>query len=341
MRNLFWYILLPTYGYQVQVPQVPQGHTLGHSQNTQPNNQQNSYYVPQQGSSGYAPVPPPRPPPPPRGPPQRRRPQQQKQGHDDDHDHNSDYRWEISGCHKPVISAQVGFRQFLVSDSFPNINPAEMFCVWRMKAPMGMIIKLTWRNFHIDNCKVSNLRIFDGFGPVNTPSPHTYCGLKKPPSYHSQDRMVTMVLNNAATGSPLGVQLMIGFEAVVDPMASVMPNSMSMPVLPPGLGLGGISSSSRPSSGAGKSSGTRLVPIGKYSFKREEITEPVETENTENDTFDETPDDETTGGLLESVPKEKLTLYIGAGIGGLLVFIFIVSKIHTHSRTDDENKETE
>ena len=144
-----------------------------------------------------------------------------------------------------------------------------------------------------------------------------------------------MVLNNAATGSPLGVQLMIGFEAIVDPMASIMPNSMSMPIMP----LGGVSTPSRPSSGGGK--GTRLVQLGKYSFKREEITEPVEMENTENDTSDETLDDEGTGGLLESVPKESLTLYIGAGVGGLLVFIFIVSKIHTHSRTDDENKETE
>ena len=63
-----------------------------------------------------------------------------------------------------------------------------------MKAPIGMIIKLTWRNFHIDNCKVSNLRIFDGFGPVNTPSPHTYCGLKKPPSYHSQGTVYAIFL---------------------------------------------------------------------------------------------------------------------------------------------------
>ena len=107
MRNLFWYIFLPTYGYQVQVPQVPQS-SHGYPINSQPNNQQNSFYVPQQGSSGYMPVAPPRPPPP-RGPPQRRRPQQQKQGHDDDHDHNSDYRWEISGENYRIFSQNESF----------------------------------------------------------------------------------------------------------------------------------------------------------------------------------------------------------------------------------------
>lgn len=41
------------------------------------------------------------------------------------------YNIIVLGCYKPMIQAQLGFRQFLVSDSFPNINPAEINCIWR------------------------------------------------------------------------------------------------------------------------------------------------------------------------------------------------------------------
>ena len=35
------------------------------------------------------------------------------------------------GCHKLPIQAQPHFLQFLVSDSFPNINPSETECTWK------------------------------------------------------------------------------------------------------------------------------------------------------------------------------------------------------------------
>lgn len=55
---------------------------------------------------------------------------------------------------------------------------------FRFKAPQGMLIKVSWRNFHLDNCNKGNfLRIFDGFDPESTPFYKTYCGLKKPDLY--------------------------------------------------------------------------------------------------------------------------------------------------------------
>ena len=109
MKKLLAYFIVSIAPYQVQLPQLPQGG----QQNSQHYSPQDSHYVPQQGSVGAQP----------QGHSQGQ-PQGQPQGHSQGHstnahgqsqmngkrrfparktnhatahNHNSDYRWEISG----------------------------------------------------------------------------------------------------------------------------------------------------------------------------------------------------------------------------------------------------
>ena len=121
-----------------------------------------------------------------------------------------------------MIDAQFRFRQFLVSDSFPNINPSAISCVWRynlklaliflkgwevvrqvskstfffrFRAETGMVIKLSWREFHLDNCGKSSLRIFDGMDPDTSPLAKTLCGLRKPEIFVSSGMFIAIILD--------------------------------------------------------------------------------------------------------------------------------------------------
>jgi len=335
MLNIIFFLFGTAFSYQAQVPQSDQSSQQNHQQDTN-----SAHYVPQEGSFGSAPSPLPRPMP--RLIPNRRpvypiiKPTR-RPAHITEHNHNTDYRWEISGCYKPMIQAQLGFRQFLVSDSFPNINPAAINCIWRFKAPTGMLIKVTWRNFHLDNCnKGSSLRIFDGFDPENTPFPKTHCGLKKPEIYVTSGRFMTMILNSLATGSPLGVQLMVGFEAIVDPKGLEMPNTMMMfpnsPISFDGDALDQSSGSvARTHSGTG---GKGLVQVGKYSFKSTEDEIVVE------DTSDGESETETE---KQSIAKPSIGLYIG-GIIGVLIFVGVIAQVarrKTSNKNDDEEEKKE
>ena len=84
-----------------------------------------------------------------------------------------------------AIQAQPNFLQFLVSDSFPNINPGLIDCVWKINAPYGHVVQLTWREFHIDGCSKSGIYIFDGKESEVLEPEARYCGHKKPRDFTS------------------------------------------------------------------------------------------------------------------------------------------------------------
>ena len=125
----------------------------------------------------------------------------------------NDYRWEIAGCHALPIKAEPSFRQFLVSDSFPNINPSEQDCVWKLNAPSNHIVHLTWREFHIDGCARSAVYIFDGKESEVAEPALRLCGKRMPADFRSTGSTVHVRLQHAETYSPKGYKLMLGFEA--------------------------------------------------------------------------------------------------------------------------------
>ena len=65
-----------------------------------------------------------------------------------------DYRWEYARCQNETIRAENTREKFFVQPSFPNVNNAEFDCIWRLQAPDGYRIKITWPVFHLDTCKV-------------------------------------------------------------------------------------------------------------------------------------------------------------------------------------------
>ena len=68
-----------------------------------------------------------------------------------------DYRWEYARCQNETIRAENTREKFFVQPSFPNVNNAEFDCIWRLQAPDGYRIKITWPVFHLDSCKVTEL----------------------------------------------------------------------------------------------------------------------------------------------------------------------------------------
>jgi len=125
----------------------------------------------------------------------------------------NDYRWEIAGCHAMPVKVQPNFLQFLVSDSFPNINPGEQDCVWKLTAPRDHQIDLVFRKFHIDACARSALYIFDGKESEVAEPSLRLCGKRMPGDWSSSGNTVHIRLIHAETSSPKGYKFMVGFEA--------------------------------------------------------------------------------------------------------------------------------
>ena len=122
---------------------------------------------------------------------------------------------------------------------------------------------------------------------------------------------MTMVLNNVATGSPLGVKLMMGFEAVVDPMGSLMTNPMMVGGGVGGVGVVGGVAGHDPSGAPTK----RLVQVGKYSFKSEDS----EQSTSESPTFDDDME-------KESISKRPIAAYVAGAIIAALILLVAAKK---------------
>lgn len=249
------------------------------------------------------------------------------------HNSNQDYRWEVAGCHKLPIVAKEGFRQFIVSPSFPNINPSPTTCIWRIKADQGMLVRINFREFHIDNCKKASIRLFNGFEPEVDPTPRTHCGLQKPEVFISSGRLMTMVLSAPATESPFGVKLMIGFEAIPDVKYGApnyfdysqngfasFPGSVPIPISAPGQEVISVSGN------------VALVKTGKYSYEEIKISETISEILSDEDFMAE----EDTLKSDNSAEKSLLKPLIGASFALLLVLL-VVYKV-TCSKKDQETK---
>lgn len=129
------------------------------------------------------------------------------------HDLNqNENTWEISGCHNQLIRAENEVK-YIVSTSFPNVYSQRMDCTWKIQAPLGKIVELTFPTFHIDFCSSASLSIFDG---PKTASALTveHCGLDNPPAFRSNGQMVSVQAKQNQAPQGNGMLIMMGFQAV-------------------------------------------------------------------------------------------------------------------------------
>ena len=108
----------------------------------------------------------------------------------------------ILGCQNETIRAEDKREKFFVQPSFPNVNNAEFDCIWRLQAPEGMRIKITWPVFHLDTCHGSGgnkllgnaVTIVDGKADDTTNDFVQFCGHKAPPDFVSSTRDLHIML---------------------------------------------------------------------------------------------------------------------------------------------------
>ena len=79
----------------------------------------------------------------------------------------------------------------IFSSRFSNQNWTffKYFC-FRINAPRGYGIRLTWREFQIDGCARSAIYIFDG-KETDGIEPDRYCGKQKPRDWSSTGMFTT------------------------------------------------------------------------------------------------------------------------------------------------------
>jgi len=140
-----------------------------------------------------------------------------------------DYRWEYARCQNETIRAEDKREKFFVQPSFPNVNNAEFDCIWRLQAPEGMRIKITWPVFHLDTCHGSGgnkllgnaVTIVDGKADDTTNDFVQFCGHKAPPDFVSSTRDLHIMLKQKKQEHGKGVKIMCGFEATNLPATNV------------------------------------------------------------------------------------------------------------------------
>lgn len=125
---------------------------------------------------------------------------------------NNEYTWEISGCHNAVIRAEPNAK-YIVSSSFPNTYQSRMDCTWKVQAPLGKIVELTFPTFHVDFCDKAGVKIYDGPKSEATLAVE-HCGLDNPPAFRSSGQMVQIQAYQQQASQGYGTLLMIGFQAV-------------------------------------------------------------------------------------------------------------------------------
>lgn len=140
-----------------------------------------------------------------------------------------DYRWEYARCQNETIRAEEKREKFFVQPSFPNVNNAEFDCIWRLQAPEGMRIKISWPVFHLDTCHGSGgnkllgnaVTIVDGKADDTSNDFVQFCGHKGPPDFVSSTRDLHILLKQKKQEHGKGVKIMCGFEATNLPATNV------------------------------------------------------------------------------------------------------------------------
>jgi len=142
-----------------------------------------------------------------------------------------DYRWEYARCQNETIRAEHIRDKFFVQPSFPNVNNAEFDCIWRLQAPDGYRIKITWPVFHLDSCKApgigqgSTVTVVDGESTDDEADRVEFCGYKPPPDFVSSTRNLHIMLKQELQPHGKGVKIMCGFEATKLPPSNVKRNN--------------------------------------------------------------------------------------------------------------------
>lgn len=150
---------------------------------------------------------------------------------------NNEYTWEVSGCHNQIIRAENSVK-YIVSSSFPNVYPQQMDCTWKIQAPLGKMVELTFPTFHVDFCDRAGVKIFDG--PKSQAAlAEEHCGLDNPGTFRSSGQMVSLQAFQKQTQQGYGTLLQIGYRAVSKelekPMGynfNAMPQQNYMGVMP-------------------------------------------------------------------------------------------------------------
>lgn len=120
--------------------------------------------------------------------------------------------WEFSGCHVPIIRAEK-IEKYIVSSSFPNIYSQFMNCTWRIQAPLGKQVKITFPEFKIDNCGAAGLKIYDGLAKTEN-FQIEHCGSQRPSPFAAQDSLITINIYQRQTVLGSGTAVMVGYSYV-------------------------------------------------------------------------------------------------------------------------------
>lgn len=132
---------------------------------------------------------------------------------------------------------------------------------------------------------------------------------------------MTMVLYSMPTGSPLGVKLMMGFEAVADPRGLTLPGI-------PGLTPSPLEKMMLPEEPV-QTGDKKLVQLGKYSFKTLDESGVIEPE---------TGDKSEEGTEKESISKRPIGGYIALTVFALLVLLVAGNKFCSKKEAANEKQ---
>jgi len=125
---------------------------------------------------------------------------------------NNEYTWEVSGCQNQLIRAEPSVK-YIVSSSFPNIYGQKMDCTWKIQAPLGKVVEITFPTFHVDFCDSSGVKVYNGPKSEATLAVE-HCGLDNPDPFRSSGQMVSVQAYQKQTSQGYGLMLMIGYQAV-------------------------------------------------------------------------------------------------------------------------------
>lgn len=125
---------------------------------------------------------------------------------------NNARTWEFSGCHASIIPAERS-EKYIVSSSYPNIYSQYMNCEWRVQAPIGKKVKITFPEFNIDNCGQAGIKMYDGRAD-SASFKAEYCGSNPPADFISSGNLVTMNVYQRQTSLGRGIAIMVGYSYV-------------------------------------------------------------------------------------------------------------------------------
>jgi len=125
---------------------------------------------------------------------------------------NNDRTWEFSGCHASIIRAESS-EKYIVSSSYPNVYSQYMNCEWRVQAPLGKQVKITFADFNIDNCGQAGIKMFDGKADSSNFKAE-YCGSQAPADFVSGGNLVTMNVFQRQNTLGKGMAIMVGYSYV-------------------------------------------------------------------------------------------------------------------------------